>query len=651
MLARIRRAVLAAVVGALAAALSLVAAYALHPGLVFEMDRPLPSFISGMSTNERDALGTFNWTSGRVIMDVPGLDRQVSWSCTIRFRGARPPGEPHPTLTVNVDGQPGSVIAATDEYQELGVVLPARTMSGATLTMTIAPTFVPGGGDSRVLGVQVDRLVCRPESALLRPPANTLSYATVAAAIFAAGLALLGLSLSSAMFAAVIIALGQTVMLAISSGMYGNYASRLPWLALAIVASALALSRAIHIWRREALTSSARFVVAASASVLFLKILGLLHPAKPVIDAMFNMHKLDEVLAGRFWHLQPVSGVDMPYAIGLYVFAAPWAWLTTDHMALIRVVTASADVIAGALLYPVMVRAWGDRRAASLAAVLFQLVPLPFSTLGNANLPNMFGQSMALATIAAAVTWRVDWQRPAALVGLTILTTWALCSHVSTITLLSATLGVLVLMYFWWGDAERRRAAVAIIVVTAISLVISWFLFYSHFLDVFVNAFTTMFSGGGAAPVARTLNAAEIIKGNMTMPERVWDLGRQAVNNFSVPLLLLAAVGVWTVVRNRLRDRLTCALVAWATVWIVLSASTAFARVDASYVRYAAEFLGRINLATVPLVAILAGRGAAAGWDASTPNSVRRLLQYLSVILMAWTLEGAVQAWLGWFYR
>jgi hypothetical protein len=83
MLARIRRAVLAAVVGALAAALSLVAAYALHPGLVFEMDRPLPSFISGMSTNERDALGTFNWTSGHVIMDVPGLDRQVSWSCTI----------------------------------------------------------------------------------------------------------------------------------------------------------------------------------------------------------------------------------------------------------------------------------------------------------------------------------------------------------------------------------------------------------------------------------------------------------------------------------------------------------------------------------------------------------------------------------------
>jgi len=345
------------------------------------------------------------------------------------------------------------------------------------------------------------------------------------------------------------------------------------------------------------------------------------------------------------------SGVMMPYAIGLYVFAAPWAWLTTDHIALIRIVTASADVTAAALLYPVMVRAWGDRRAASLAAVLFQLVPLPFDTLGNANLPNMFGQSMALATIAAAVTWRLDLKRPATLAGLTILTTWALCSYVSTITLLSATLGVLVLMYFWWGDADRRRAAVAIIAATAISLVLSWFLFYSHFLDVFVNAFTTMFSGGGPAPDARTLNAAEIIKGNMTMPERVWDLGRQAVNNFSVPLLLLAAVGVWSVVRNRLRDRLTCALVAWATVWIVLSASTAFARVDASYVRYAAEFLGRINLATVPLVAILAGRGAAAGWDAHTPNSVRRLLQYLSVILMVWTLEAAVQAWLGWFYR
>jgi hypothetical protein len=80
-------------------------------------------------------------------------------------------------------------------------------------------------------------------------------------------------------------------------------------------------------------------------------------------------------------------------------------------MALIRIVTASADVMAAARAVSGDGARVGDRRAASLAAVLFQLVPLPFDTLGNANLPNMFGQSMALATIAAAVTWRLDLRR------------------------------------------------------------------------------------------------------------------------------------------------------------------------------------------------------------------------------------------------
>jgi hypothetical protein len=101
-------------------------------------------------------------------------------------------------------------------------------MSGATLAMTISRRRLCRAAGIRACSACNSIVSCAGRrQRLLRPPANTLSYATVAAAIFAAGLALLGLSLSSAMFAAVIIALGQTVMLAISSGMYGNYASRL----------------------------------------------------------------------------------------------------------------------------------------------------------------------------------------------------------------------------------------------------------------------------------------------------------------------------------------------------------------------------------------------------------------------------------------
>jgi hypothetical protein len=238
------------------------------------------------------------------------------------------------------------------------------------------------------------------------------------------------------MFAAVVVALGQTVMMVISSGLYGAYPTRLPGLALGVILSTFVLARLGQFWRKRPLSSSARFVLACASAVLFLKLAGLLHPAKPIIDAMFHAHRLDRVLAGEYWFSQTFgNGLQMPYAIGLYVFAAPWAWVTADHMALVRTVTAASDVVVGALLYPVLLFAWGDRRAAALAAVLYQLVPLPFATLGDANLTNMFGQSMALATMAAATTWRLaptsaDARRFR--VGDDV----GVCSHVGTVTIL-----------------------------------------------------------------------------------------------------------------------------------------------------------------------------------------------------------------------
>jgi hypothetical protein len=650
MIAPFHRAALAAVVGALVAALCLVAAYTIHPGLTFEMDRPLPSFISGMHGSERHHLGSFAWTSDRVEAAIPGLDRQIPWSCTIRFRGARAEGVRQPTLRVDVDGNPAASMTASNEFEDVNVVVRPATTTGVSIVMNVTPTFTPGGGDPRVLGVQVDRFLCRPGSAVVRPPSNALAQASLAAGIFAAGLALVGLSLSSAMFAAAVFGLGQTVLMSMSSGLYGDYPSEFPELALWVVVAAFVVARVFEIWQRRPLSSSARFVLACSATVLVLKLAGLYHPAKPIIDAVFHAHRLEWVLAGNFFFTQPLpNGVQMPYAIGLYVFAAPWAWIASDYVALIRTVTASADVIAGGLLYPVVLAAWGDRRAAAFAVALYQLVPLPFTVLGNANLTNIFGQSAALATMAAATTWRLDPRRYFSLIGFTIVAAWALCSHVSTVTILSATLGALVVLYWWRGDAGRRRAALAIVIATTSALAFSWIVYYRHFLGVFRDAFALMFAGG--PPADSAVAGAEVVKGYMTVPERVWNLLQQAVTSAGWPLLVLAALGIWSLARRRTHDRLAAALWAWGTVWVVFSASTVFARVDREYVRYAAEFLGRINLATVPLIAVLAARGAAAGWDPETSDSLRRPLQLAAIVLLAGTLILAVNAWLGWFSR
>jgi hypothetical protein len=642
----VRRAILAAVVGGLAAALCVVAAYFLHPGLAYEMDRRLPAFITGMHGPEFDPQNnSFAWTSGHVTATITGLDRQTPWSCTIRFRGARAPGQPQPVLTVSVDGRAAAQVPGTNEFQDLGLLIPAADTAGATVEMDIAPTFMPGGADPRTLGVQIDRFLCRPSSPLVRPPANTLSYAALAAAIFAAGLALVGLSLSSAMFAAAAIGLGQAVMMAIGSGMYGGYAGVFPSLALWIVLPAVVLARTIERWRGQALTSSARFVFASTASVIFLQMAGLLHPAKPIVDAQFHAHRLDWVLAGRFFFEQPTADVTFPYAIGLYVFAAPWAWVTTNHVALVRAVTVGADVAAGALLYPGLVRAWGDRRAAAFASVLIQLAPLPLVTLANANLTNLFGQALALAVVAAAAAWRLDPSRPVTLLGFVVLTAWALCSHVSTISTLSATLGVLVVLYWWRGDVERRRAALAIVIGTTIALAAAWVLYYRHFMETYRLAFGRMF----AHRTAEELAAAQVVvKGNMSAGARILDIGQQLTASYGWPLLVLAALGVWSLSRQWTRGRLESALLAWGAVWVGFSAATALAPVGDAYVRYSAEFLGRINLATLPLVAILAARGAALAWSTGAPASIRPVLQVVSILLVLWTLLVGLWTWLAW---
>jgi hypothetical protein len=192
----------------------------------------------------------------------------------------------------------------------------------------------------------------------------------------------------------------------------------------------------------------------------------------------------------------------MPYAIGLYVFAWPWTWLVSDHVAVIRAVAAIADVAAGALLYPMLARAWANRRAAVLAVLFYQLAPLGYAVLGNANLTNLFGQSVALVVVAAAVSWKLNLRRVLSLLGFTAIVTWAFCSHVSTITTLLATLGLLVVFYWWRGDADRKRSAAAIVVSVAAALVVSWLIYYREFSDEIAGAFSRMFSGGAGANAA-----------------------------------------------------------------------------------------------------------------------------------------------------
>jgi hypothetical protein len=623
------RSLAAAAVAGLIGLGAVLTLYTLRPALAFDMDRPLPGFVRGIHGSERDGALTFAWTSDRVDINLDGLNRNGAWFCALRYRGsARGPDLPAPTVDVAIDDVRVARGESTPEYQELAFRIPAVSRSGARITMIIAPTFVPGGADTRTLGVQVDRFGCRPEGLTL-PPRRALAAAGGAAAFAGAVLAMVGLSIGGVLLVAMAMGLGSAAMLAIEGGAYGAYPHLILrtslWTSVVVAGLITVLDRV----GRERLSSAARAVCVISGVALWLKLIALLHPVMPEGDATFNAHRLEWVLAGRYHFTQPfIGGVEMPYAIGLYLFTTLWTWFSADHTALVRGVTVVSDVAAGALLYPVVLRAWGQRRTAVLAVFAYQLPPLAYGVLGDGNLTNIFAQAWALVTIAAAVTWSLAPRRVALLLAFAGLLAFALLSHVSTATTLLATLGILSVLYFWRGDLARRRAAVAIVFAMLIAVAFAWFEFYRHFANEFAAAFARMFGGAGGAP-------SGMAKGYMSPTGRIGNLLSQVVSGAGWPLLILAVAGAADLLRSGLRDKLTSALAAWAIVWLVFSASTVVAKVDAEYVRYAAEFLGRINLATLPLIAILAARGANRKW--------------LGIAMFAWAIVLAVQNWMAWF--
>ena len=621
------------IAAALAGLLGLAAAfllYALRPAIDFEMDRPLPSFVTGIHGMERDEAHTFAWTTDRVEIDLEGLNRSGAWFCAVRYRSGRGLEYPQPTVDVAIDGARVTRGDSAPDYQELAFRVPAAGRSGAEITLMVSPTFVPGTSDKRTLGVQIDRLGCRPEGLAL-PPQRALASAAGSAAFVAGVLAIAGLSLWGSMLVALAVGLGAATMLTIAGGAYGEYPHTILRVAMWTGVVTAAVMTALDRISREPLSSAARAACVISGVAVLLKLIALLHPSKPIVDAMFHAHRLDAVLAGQYHFTQKfIGGVEMPYAIGLYLFAGLWTWITSDHIALIRGVTAATDVAAGLLLYPIVLRAWGQRRTALLAVLAYQLPPVAYGVLGNANLANIFGQSMALVVMAAAVSWSLAPRQVASLAAFSLILAWALGSHVSTATTLVATLGALVVLYFWRGDLARRRSAMAIVIAVIVAAALAWFAYYQHFTGEFSAAFSRMFGGEGVSAAAP--GTAE---GYMGTGARIRDLISQAIDSAGWPLLILAIFGAIDLARAGVRDRLTSALAAWALVWLVFSASTVFARVGDEYVRYAAEFLGRINLATLPLVAILAARGAN-----------RKTLGFVG---FAWAIALAVQNWLRWF--
>jgi hypothetical protein len=632
-----------AIAGAFLGAAGVVVAYALHPSLTIEMDRSLPRrFASGLYDTERSGDTTFAWTSQRVDIKLADLNRHIAWTCSVRFRGGRSDPATQPSVDVTADGIIATAMKATNEFQDAAIVLPPRNSSGAVVTVTSSSTSVPGPSDPRELGVQIDRIVCAPQAGIAWPPSGTIRDAALIGAIFGCACALAGLTLGFALVTTLAVTAAQALPLSVGPAPYIPFSTTMVWFAGWIAIVMVAAISVLDRWRSHPLQHSARVVIVVSAAVLYLKLLGLLHPSKLLVDALFHAHRFEWVLAGKYFFTQAMpSGVAFPYAIGLYVFALPWSIFTHDHVSLLRVIVCSAQTIAGALLYPLLIKAWGDRVAAVTAVVLFQFVPLPYGLVGTANLTNTFGEAVALAAVLTASL--IPPARALPLAVFFLLSVLAFLSHVSTFAVLGVTLASLAVLYRVFGGPALRPSAWWIAGVTIVGAIVAVVLYYGHFVDVYKDALRVRANTPAAG--VRTGDAMRVASGsssNLPLASRMTHAIGFALAMIGWPIVLLALVGVWRSAADGLRDRASLAVLAWAIACGVFL-GVAVMRVDAPFQRYASEFFGRVLLATFPAAVVLAARGTAWAWN------YRLATRLASAFLVVCAALIGHQSWIAWF--
>ena len=361
-------------------------------------------------------------------------------------------------------------------------------------------------------------------------------------------------------------------------------------------------------------------------------------------------------MAGHFYFTQlSTSATPFPYAIGLYLFAAPWALLTGNHVALLRVVVSVAEIVAGALLYLMVVRSWGNRLVGAVAVALFSLAPLTYGLVGSANLTNVFGQAVSIAAVAVVVLSAERLRATGPFAGVVLLVAFGLICHVSTLVLLPATLVAIAALYHRYGAEPLRSSSRRILLATVAAAVVATVVYWGHFGDVYARQLERLrapatagalaerpVAPGDASAAALPRAAPARVRTTLSLPTRAVQALDQTVGNLGWPIVLLALVGLWRLMVEGGRDRLGLAIGAWGLVCVAFVAFSVVSPGSRTYQQDALEFIGRVEHATLPAAALLAARGAVWAWRAGAA------LRCASVALLIAAVATGVRAWAGW---
>jgi hypothetical protein len=241
----------------------------------------------------------YAWAGGRVRLQIPQLDRQVSQTLVIRARSGRAPNEPPTLVRIAVDGIEAEPLTIGADWQELDIDLPVAQRRGATILADTDQTFTPGPKDPRALAFMIDRLTLTRVDGAIRPGARVLTdIAMFAAAVaFAALVCLLPAWIA---FAGGVAAGSVAVFLVLFDAAFlGTYGRTFAALALVVAGTASIASLAARVGSSET-RRYVRMAAYLTIVITVLKIAVFVHPDSPVSDGMFHVHRAQAVRAGSY---------------------------------------------------------------------------------------------------------------------------------------------------------------------------------------------------------------------------------------------------------------------------------------------------------------------------------------------------------------